>query len=479
MSFTEDAVQRLASDDDSYKSGHNLIRKKSFLNPGISADKTWLLGECKGSGKNPYVVSVDVANAAQPTFRCNCPSRKFPCKHSLGLLLLYVQSADQFKAREPSEELQAKREKKTAREQKKTEEGGTTAKPKKVNVAALQKKIAAQRDGLDLLEKLVVDLVAGGQWYESNRLARLDRQAKQLGDAFLNAAMFNVNRLVVLGREDGISDDERNARASDLIGQLWATVQKGRNYLEEKLSSDENQAEADAVIEEVLGKTWQLTELKEKGYFKADLHLFELAYECFFDAAQVQQIEHSHLVNLTDGAIYQATALRPLKALKHTAEQPSYMQPLLLAEAAVYPGFLNRRVRWAKSAEKFDEMKLAHLEKAYTAAKAEFKGAIDAFKQQLKHPLAPRDAIMLLRCQRLGKVGERVVLEDSAGLRLEAIDRRRNGYSNVANLVRAGGMLNADRPAVLVRLYVQPLPNTIVAEPLAILTPKHHLRLGL
>jgi SWIM zinc finger len=478
VSFTETAVQRLAPDDDSYKAARDLIRKKSFLKPGISADQTWLLGECKGSGKNPYEISIDITDSSQPTFRCNCPSRKFPCKHGLGLLLHYAQSANQFTTREPSEELQAKREKKAAREQKKTEEGAAPPKPKKVNVAALQKKIAAQREGLDLLEKLVVDLVAGGQWYETNRLDKLDRQAKQLGDAFLNAAMFSVNRLVLVGREAGLSDEERNARASDLIGQLWATVQKGRNYLDEKLSSDENQAEADAVIEDVLGKTWQLTELKEKGYFKADLHLLELAYERFFDAAKDQQIEHSHLVDFNDGAIYQATSLRPRKAMKFTAEQPSYMQPLALAEAAVYPGFLNRRVRWEKTAEKFEEMQPVHLEKAYRAAKPEFKGAIDAFKLQLKHPLAPRDAMLLLRCERIGKVGDRVVLEDSAGLRIEAVDRRTD-YSNVANLVRAGGMLNADHPAVLARLFVLPLPNTIVAEPLALLTPKHHLRLGL
>src|ERR1700693_718113 len=123
VSFTEDAVQRLAPDDDSYKAARDLIRKKSFLKPGVSADKTWLLGECKGSGKNPYEVSVDLTDSSQPTFRCSCPSRKFPCKHGLGLLLLYAQSESQFTTREPSEELQAKREKKTAREQKKAEEG--------------------------------------------------------------------------------------------------------------------------------------------------------------------------------------------------------------------------------------------------------------------------------------------------------------------------------------------------------------------
>lgn len=475
LSFTEDAVQRLAPDDDSYKSARDLIRKKSFLKPGISADSTWLLGQCKGSGKNPYEVSVDLQDQSQPTFRCNCPSRKFPCKHGLGLLLLYSQSPDQFTEREPSEDLLGKREKKVAREAKKADE---PAKPKKVNVAALNKKVAAQRDGLDLLEKLVVDLVAGGQWSEKARLDKLERQSKQLGDAYLPAAMHVLNRLIVVGRDGNLSEEERMAHASDLIGHLWATVQKGRNYLDEKLSSDENQAEADAVMEDVLGKSWQLTELKEKGYFKSNLALLELAYERFDDAARQQRIEISHLLELNDGSAYQAIAYRPFKGMQHIAEQPSYLQPLVVTEAAVYPGFINRRVRWDKGTDRFEELKPEHLAKAYKAAKPNFKEALDAYRAQLKHPLAPREAVFLLRCQRIGKVGDKVVMEDSTGQRIEAVDRRKD-YSNVANLVRAAGMLNDDHPAVLARLFILPLPNTIVALPLAALTPKHHLRLGL
>ncbi len=493
LSLTEDAVQRLAPDDDALRSARDLIRKKSFLNPGISSDGTWLLGQCKGSGKLPYEVSVDLVDSSQPTCRCNCPSRKFPCKHGLGLLLHYVQQPDSFKTREPSGELLAKREKKAARAEKKSEE---TAKPKKVNTTAQQKKIVAQRDGLDLLEKLVVDLVAGGAWSDKARLDKLDRQSRQLGDAYLNAAMYTVNALVLVGREEGIREEERLARASDLIGQLWATVQKGRNYLDEKLSSDENQAEADAVIEEVLGKVWQLTELKDKGYSQANLSLLELAYECLDDRARKQRIETSHLLDLNKGSILQAKAIRPFKALKHTEPQPSYALPLTVAEAAVYPGFLNRRVRWEKGADKFEERKPEHLAKAYQLAKPTFKEALDAFRGQLKHALAPREAVLLLRCERVGKVGDKVVLEDSAGLRLETVDLPRyvvneksafrdepiyekQSYSNVANLVRAGGMLNADHPAVLLRLFIQPVANTIVGQPLAILTPKHHLRLGL
>ena len=118
LSLSEDVVHRLAPDTDSVQAARGLLRKKCFSDLEISPDATWLLGRCKGSGKNPYEVSIDLADSSNPTFRCPCPSRKFPCKHGLGLLLEYVENADRFSENEPPPELVAKREKKTAREQK-------------------------------------------------------------------------------------------------------------------------------------------------------------------------------------------------------------------------------------------------------------------------------------------------------------------------------------------------------------------------
>ncbi|WP_432523577.1 SWIM zinc finger family protein [Kineococcus sp. SYSU DK006] len=43
-------------------------------------------GLCRGSGSTPYQTVVDLSG---PAFRCSCPSRKFPCKHAVGLLLLW------------------------------------------------------------------------------------------------------------------------------------------------------------------------------------------------------------------------------------------------------------------------------------------------------------------------------------------------------------------------------------------------------
>jgi hypothetical protein len=44
-------------------------------------------GRCAGSGAEPYETAVDHEAVA---FGCSCPSRVFPCKHALALLLLWV-----------------------------------------------------------------------------------------------------------------------------------------------------------------------------------------------------------------------------------------------------------------------------------------------------------------------------------------------------------------------------------------------------
>ena len=52
------------------------------------ADDRVLWGVCRGSGAEPYDTMVDHVTVG---FSCTCPSRRSPCKHALGLLLLWVQ----------------------------------------------------------------------------------------------------------------------------------------------------------------------------------------------------------------------------------------------------------------------------------------------------------------------------------------------------------------------------------------------------
>jgi hypothetical protein len=82
--WSGDSVLALAPDDPARRAAATLARPAPWDGAGAAGDLVW--GLCAGSGKNPYQVIVDLAG---PAFKCSCPSRKFPCKHALALLLLW------------------------------------------------------------------------------------------------------------------------------------------------------------------------------------------------------------------------------------------------------------------------------------------------------------------------------------------------------------------------------------------------------
>jgi hypothetical protein len=87
--WTADQVLALAPDAASRKAGSKLGAAGPWSEAG-SSDEGTVWGLCKGSGSKPYQTIVDIADASGPAYKCSCPSRKFPCKHALGLLLLWA-----------------------------------------------------------------------------------------------------------------------------------------------------------------------------------------------------------------------------------------------------------------------------------------------------------------------------------------------------------------------------------------------------
>lgn len=83
MTLDANQILALAPDPASAKAGSQLATPRNWSNLGTSDSALW--GECQGSGKTPYRTQIDLGG---PAFKCTCPSRKFPCKHGLGLYLL-------------------------------------------------------------------------------------------------------------------------------------------------------------------------------------------------------------------------------------------------------------------------------------------------------------------------------------------------------------------------------------------------------
>jgi hypothetical protein len=81
-------VSGAAPDASSLQAGQKLAGNQSVWSDTGCAD-TLVWGSCQGSGKNPYRILVDTAG---PRYKCSCPSRKFPCKHAIGLLILWSEN---------------------------------------------------------------------------------------------------------------------------------------------------------------------------------------------------------------------------------------------------------------------------------------------------------------------------------------------------------------------------------------------------
>jgi SWIM zinc finger len=156
MNWSEEQVLALSPDASSTKSGKDLARHEKWQTLAIETKALW--GEIKGSGSTPYRTQIDLQNIA---FKCSCPSRKFPCKHGLGLFLIYARRPDVFTPAAPPDWVAEWLEKRQARSEK------PAAEPAKAPDPLAQAKRAEAREakvlaGLEEMALWVKDLVRNG-----------------------------------------------------------------------------------------------------------------------------------------------------------------------------------------------------------------------------------------------------------------------------------------------------------------------------
>ncbi len=82
----QETVEAAAPDQASLAAAVKLLKPALWSNLAASSDGTLVWGDCQGSGANPYRLAVDLDAIGS---KCSCPSRKFPCKHALALMLMH------------------------------------------------------------------------------------------------------------------------------------------------------------------------------------------------------------------------------------------------------------------------------------------------------------------------------------------------------------------------------------------------------
>ena len=91
MPLTLERIEALAPDQTSLSAARKLLKPSQW--PTLAEGEGLVWGECQGSGATPYRVVVSEEDAG---YKCTCPSRKFPCKHSLALMWMRAEKSVTF-----------------------------------------------------------------------------------------------------------------------------------------------------------------------------------------------------------------------------------------------------------------------------------------------------------------------------------------------------------------------------------------------
>ncbi len=418
IDITEVFIDTLAPNSAAIKNGQGLVKKKRFVQFNQSEDGVVLFGECGGSGSSNYYPSADFVVSDKPVMRCTCPSRQIPCKHVLGLLYAYV-GRETFVSATIPEDLAAKREKMSKREERKSELAaeGANAKPKKVNKSALKKKIGAQLEGLAVLEKLALSLIrAGLGTIDAKGVKDIQEHVKKMGNYYLSGAQIELRRLALL-LSSSDNREESYSLAVEQLTRIHAFIKKGRANLTMKLEDPDMALNHESTIEEWLGHAWQLTELKEYGLMSQDVELIQLSFISYDDAARQEYVDLGYWIEKSTGDIHRTLQYRPYKAAKYIHEEDSFTDVALIPSLYRYPGDRNRRVR-------FENMSIRpltnqDLEWIVSMASRSYSESFKQIKNQLKNPLADKNPVILLHVDKISKTKEdQFVITDESGQHL-------------------------------------------------------------
>jgi SWIM zinc finger len=183
-------VLALEPDAAAAAAGRGLASPSVWSSAGSTAGAVW--GLCQGSGRHPYRTIVDLSG---PAYACTCPSRKFPCKHALGLLLLWSSGA--VTAAEAPAGFAA--EWLARRATREPAPGATRAGPVADPVAAarrVEQRIARVTAGLEELDQWLCDRIRTGlAGSERTGFAGVEQMAARMVDAQAPGVAARLRRL--------------------------------------------------------------------------------------------------------------------------------------------------------------------------------------------------------------------------------------------------------------------------------------------
>lgn len=427
---TKEYIEQHAPDMSTIKNARSLSSKGSFVEHGKNEEEDVFFANCTGSGKNPYKVSVDFLTANQPIFRCSCPSRKLPCKHSIGLLEEILKGASFPVSPVPEDILskRAKQEKRVENAKVRAEEeaAGIVKPPKKVNKAARLKKMQKQLEGIAIVETLINEILTKGiSNVETQSKKYFTDLAKEMGNYYLTGPQNYIYQLVDAIEKVSYQTKEKDYQpVFDVLVRMNALVKKSKDYLNTAVAED-NAENQDNEMYEYLGGAWKLEELNALGLKKENPELIQLALYVETSNATKQYTDIGYFYDLETGAINPTMNYRPFKASKYIEKSEVMFDVVSPAILTYYPGEINQRIRWSM----YKERPVAP-EDIGKIKGSDIGTAVKSAKNYLKNPLSRSKFPACIKYKNLGTNPDGVfIAEDESGTQIRLLPS-----SNLKNL---------------------------------------------
>jgi hypothetical protein len=231
--LSTEQVAALAPDAKALAAGKQTAAPRLWQALGRSEAAIW--GECQGSAVYQVRVALD-----DLTSKCSCPSRKFPCKHALGLLLLEAAAPEGVPVAVPPDwvtEWLGKRAESADRKKQRAEKTAEAPPPDPAQQAKrAEKRLARVVAGVEALELWLGDLVRTGLASVAPGDGAWNAQAARLVDAQAPGLAARVRRLGSLPR----SGSEWGERLADGLGRLALLAHAARRLdaLDAPLAAD-------------------------------------------------------------------------------------------------------------------------------------------------------------------------------------------------------------------------------------------------
>ncbi len=325
-SWTTEQATSLAPDPAALKTAQGLTSTRKWTVLGRDDDFLW--GLAQGSGAQPYQVQIDLG---EPAFKCSCPSRKFPCKHGLGLLLLFAGQASALPAAPRPEwvvEWATKRAQKATKQETKAAESALATPDPAAQAKRREKREANIAAGVAFLDGWLRDLArqglaaaapAGYGFWDGAARRLIDAQAPGL-----------ARRVRALGNSVG-GNSRTEVQAIAELGRLYLLAAASRRRAELPPPWQEE-------IDAQLGWTVEQDEVRQR----------EGVAGTWFVGAHTLREEEKILTRATylfstDGRVGKLLEFSPTS---HPSLASLALGRWVEGELAFYPGVQNRRALW-------------------------------------------------------------------------------------------------------------------------------------